>query len=211
MAFTLQDVSNKINPIPNFPKDGIMFRDITTLLLNNNLFDFAIDEMAKLVQKSGLKPDYIAGFESRGFLFNSLATKLNCGFVMIRKPNKLPNSISIEYQKEYGTDTLTITKSIPEGSNILLVDDLIATGGTVFAGVQLIKLVNCNPIGCINLIELIGLDVNPDLLASGLPMLSLLKYRFDEPSIILNKELNQCFTIKNYVPLVNNHSSKMIE
>jgi adenine phosphoribosyltransferase len=210
MSFTLQDISNAINVVPNFPKDGIMFRDISELLLNNKLFNFVIDEMAKLVKKYELKPDYIAGFESRGFLFRELASKLECGFVMIRKPNKLPNSITIEYEKEYGTDSLSITNCIPKNSNVLLIDDLIATGGTVYGGYQLIKAIECNPIGCINLIELIGLNVNENLLQTKIPILSLLKYYFDSNSLILDKILNVNLSIINYVPIKNSHTENTI-
>jgi adenine phosphoribosyltransferase len=207
MSFTLQDISDNIVPVHDFPKQGIMFRDVTNLLLNNELFNFTIDKMAEIVNLSGLKPDYIAGLESRGFLFRELANRLKCGFVMIRKPNKLPNSISIDYEKEYGTDSLTITNSISEGSKILLVDDLMATGGTMNAGRKLIELIKCTPIGCINLIELVGLPVNKELLESKIPVLSLLKYNFDDPSVILNKTLNCVLTIKDYIPLITNNES----
>lgn len=197
--FTLQDVSNLITVVPNFPKEGIMFRDITNLMLDNKLFDFAIDKMVELVEKSGLKPDYIAGFESRGFLFNRLCSELNCGFVMIRKPNKLPNSISYEYDKEYGTDTLTITKCIPKNSKILLIDDLLATGGTIQAGRKLIEMIDCVAIGCINLIELVGLESK---IKTPFPTLSLLKYRFDDTLTLLDNNLNYNVTIKKYEPLI---------
>lgn len=229
MSFTLQDISDNIVPVHDFPKQGIMFRDVTNLLLNNELFNFTIDKMAEIVNLSGLKPDYIAGLESRGFLFRELANRLKCGFVMIRKPNKLfmeinkvnlqkysgklkfsselPNSISIDYEKEYGTDSLTITNSISEGSKILLVDDLMATGGTMNAGRKLIELIKCIPVCCINLIELSGLPINEELLESKIPILSLLKYNFDDPSVILNKTLNCVLTIKDYVPLITSNES----
>ena len=209
MSFTLQDISNSITPVVNFPKEGVVFRDISPLLLNNRLFSYAIDLMIKEIKKCNLKPDYIAGFESRGFLFRELANKLYCGFVMIRKPNKMPNCITVEYEKEYGTDKICITNCIPENSNVLLVDDLIATGGTIYCGYQLIKAINCNPIGCIALIELVGLNMNPNFMklnnCVNFPIISILEYEYNSEStnlIDIPKHNVNNLSVKTYVPLI---------
>jgi len=204
---TLQDISNHITPILDFPREGIVFRDISPLLLNNKLFNHAIDLMAKKVIKNNIKPDFIAGFESRGFLFRELANKLDCGFVMIRKPNKLPNCKTIEYEKEYGKDSICITNCVPENSNVLLVDDLLATGGTVYAGYELIKSINCNPIGAINLIQLCDLQLNQKLHNiqeyQNFKIMSVLLYQCDNQLQQLDINLNKEELIqKTYIPLI---------
>jgi adenine phosphoribosyltransferase len=127
---TLIEISENIQIIENFPKPGIIFRNISTLMKKNDLFKKSIEYIA-LIIKSSIKEkiNYLVGIESRGFLFSLLATELDCGFVMMRKPGKLPTTKIVSYSKEYGTDSLTIEDNIIEpGSNVIIVDDLIATG-----------------------------------------------------------------------------------
>jgi adenine phosphoribosyltransferase len=129
-----------IRDIPDFPKKGIIFKDITPLLLDSKAFEFSLDELYR-----GLKDKKISkvlGVESRGFIFAaSLAAKFNLGFIPVRKPGKLPyETIREEYSLEYGTDALEIHKdAINAGDRIWLVDDLLATGGTAEAAVRLVK------------------------------------------------------------------------
>ena len=172
----LNEIANKIEAIENFPKKGITFRHIGPLLADHKLFSATIKLMAKLLRDSGLKDiDYIAGMESRGFLFIPLALEMGCGFVMLRKPNKLPNTVSLTYEKEYGTDTLTIEEnSLPPGAKVLIVDDLIATGGTIYAGRELIKMIGAEPVGAIAPIRLTGLKLNENL--GDFPILSLMDF-----------------------------------
>ncbi|EAK4555784.1 adenine phosphoribosyltransferase [Campylobacter coli] len=137
-----QFLSESIRVIPNFPKEGIIFRDITTLLNNQKALSFLLDHLSKRYQTMNL--DFIAGTESRGFIFAAMiCAKLNLPFVPIRKPNKLPsNTYSCEYELEYGTDRVEIHQDAfrnIKNAKILLVDDLIATGGTALASFELIK------------------------------------------------------------------------
>lgn len=131
---------SRIRTIPNFPKKGILFRDITTLLADPVGFRKAVDE---LVQKyAGVAVDKVAGIEARGFILGgAVAHQLSTGFVPIRKPGKLPHkTIGQDYQLEYGTDRLEIhDDALSNGDLVLLVDDLIATGGTAEAAVKLIR------------------------------------------------------------------------
>jgi adenine phosphoribosyltransferase len=197
MNFTLQDIGNAIDVIPNFPKEGIMFRDISGLLLNSDLYDFANKQMAKLVKNT--KADCIAVIDARGFLFTGIAKELNLPIVMVRKPNKLPNCITFKYEKEYGFDELCITKDvIPLGSKVLLIDDLLATGGTFDGARQLIESIGSNVVGYLSLIELVGFDIKIDRSM----VYSLLKYGKDQET----KELLN-LNIKNYIPLVNKYES----
>jgi len=128
-----------IRDIPDFPKPGIIFKDLTTLLKNPDAFRFVIDAMAEQFRE--LRPDYIAAIEARGFIIGpSIAYKLGCGFVPIRKPGKLPYSVEREsYALEYGTDSIEIhMDAIEKGKRVVLVDDLLATGGTALAGYRLL-------------------------------------------------------------------------
>ena len=144
-----------IRNIQDYPKQGILFRDITTLLQNKDAFKYAIDKMAE--QISSEKIDYIVGAESRGFLVGSaLAYKLNCGFIPVRKKGKLPyKTISEEYALEYGTDTLYMHEdALKKGDRVLIVDDLIATGGTALAMIKMVEKLEGIVVGSSFLIEL---------------------------------------------------------
>lgn len=158
------DLKNYIRNIQDYPKEGILFRDITTLLKDKEAFKFAIDSMAKQVEDK--KIDYIVGAESRGFLIGSaLAYRLNCGFVPVRKKGKLPcKTISEEYALEYGTDSLYMHEdAINKGANVLIVDDLIATGGTALAMMKMVERLGGNIVGSSFLIELKELNGRKDI------------------------------------------------
>jgi len=136
----MQDIKPFIRNVKDFPKPGIMFRDITTLLQNSDSLKQTIDLLYEQVKD--LKIDKICGIESRGFIFGAmLAEKIGCGFIPIRKPGKLPAEVVKEsYSLEYGTDTIEIHKdSIEKGDRILLHDDLLATGGTMKAACNLVE------------------------------------------------------------------------
>jgi len=150
-----EELKNCIRDIPDFPKKGIIFKDITTLLNNAAAFKTAIDSLAKLYV--GKKIDYLVAVESRGFIFGSvLAYKLGAGFVPVRKKGKLPyKTKSVSYDLEYGTDTLEIHQdAVPAGSRVLIVDDLLATGGTIKAVAKLVKGLKVEIVGLAFLIEL---------------------------------------------------------
>lgn len=135
MSINLKD---HIRTVPDFPKEGILFYDIGTLLTNAPAWQHAITEMAKLIEPE--KPDYIVAIEARGFLFGAaLAAQMGIGMIMVRKKGKLPGDLAEHsYELEYGTDTLTIQKGIiPTGKKAVLVDDLLATGGTAKATIAL--------------------------------------------------------------------------
>ena len=164
-----------IRDIPDFPKKGIIFKDITTLLNNKSAFKKTIDELAKTVK--GKKVDYIVAAESRGFIFGgALAVKLNCGFVPVRKPGKLPyKTYSYTYSLEYGTDTIQIHKdAFKPNSRILILDDLLATGGTALAMANLVKKLKGKIVGIVFLIELTFLKGKNKL--KKYPVYSLIKY-----------------------------------
>ena len=131
----VSDLKKYIRDIPDFPKEGIIFKDISTLLKDPQAFQKSIDTLAKAFKKARVR--YVVGVEARGFIFGAaLAYKLSAGFVPVRKKGKLPyKTKSVTYQLEYGVDTLEIhTDAIPPHSRVLVVDDLLATGGTVQSG-----------------------------------------------------------------------------
>ena len=149
------DIKSLIRTIPDFPKQGVMFRDITTLLKNTEGFRSTIDQL--VVKYRGVKIDKVAGIESRGFIIGAvLAYHLKAGFVPIRKKGKLPGeNFGHDYELEYGTDRLEIhTDAILKGEKVLLVDDLIATGGTAEATVKLIGKTGGRIVGCAFVIDL---------------------------------------------------------
>lgn len=152
-------VKSKIRDIVDFPQKGIIFKDITTACKDTKAFRTIIDYLT--TQYKDKKIDYVAAIESRGFVFGSaLAYNLNAGLVLIRKPGKLPSDvISQEYELEYGTDKIEMHKdAIEKGKRVLLIDDLLATGGTMDAACRLIKKVGAIPVACAFVIELKDLN-----------------------------------------------------
>lgn len=148
-------IKSKIRTVPDYPKQGIMFRDITTLLKDAVGLRIAINELVH--RYTGVKIDKVAGIESRGFIVGApLAYALGVGFVPIRKKGKLPaQTIGQDYELEYGVDCIEIhTDAIAEGEKILLIDDLIATGGTAEAAVNLIRKVGGQIVECVFIIDL---------------------------------------------------------
>ena len=149
------DLKEKIRDIPDFPKKGILFRDITTLLKDKESFGFVVEKLFNRYNEKDV--DIIAGIESRGFIFGSaLAYRINKGFVPIRKPGKLPSiTVSEEYSLEYGTDKIEMhVDAIKKGDRVLLIDDLLATGGTMAAACRLIEKVGGKVAECSFLVEL---------------------------------------------------------
>lgn len=170
---TTEEILPYIRNVPDFPKKGIMFKDITTALKNPSVFQAIIDNLYSLIKE--LKIDYIAAIESRGFIFGApLAYKMGVGLVIIRKPGKLPADVyREEYSLEYGTDALEMHKdAIEKGKNVLIIDDLLATGGTAKAACRLVQQAGGKVIGSLFLIELEALSKNAELTA---PIYSLIK------------------------------------
>lgn len=144
-----------IADVKDFPIEGILFRDITPLMANGEVFKQACDELTEFAKE--INVDVVAGPESRGFIFGCpIATNLNIGFVPIRKPKKLPReTIEVSYALEYGTNTLCMHKdAIKPGQRVLIVDDLLATGGTIKAAIELIEKLGGVVAGICFLIEL---------------------------------------------------------
>lgn len=155
------DLKALIRDIPDFPQPGVIFRDITTLLKEPKGLKYVIDSLALECEKLENTPDYIIGIESRGFIFApALAYHLDAGFVPVRKKGKLPADVhSIEYQLEYGTDTLEIHQdAIPSGSKVMIVDDVIATGGTAKATSDLVQQIGSELVAFGFIVELTGLE-----------------------------------------------------
>jgi len=169
------DLKKSIRDIPDFPKAGILFKDITTLLKDKKAFKYAVDALAKNYKNK--KIDKVVAVEARGFIFGGvLAHKLGAGFVPVRKKGKLPaKTSSVTYDLEYGTDTLEMHHdAICAGDKVLIVDDLLATGGTVKAVTDLVKQLEGRIIGIAFLIELTFLKGEDKL--KGYPLFSLIKY-----------------------------------
>ena len=153
------DLKDHIRGIPDFPKPGIFFYDISTLLRHADAWQVAMGRMSRAVRAH--QPDLVAGIESRGFLVAApLALKLGCGFVMLRKRGKLPGAtIPLDYALEYGTDRIEIqADAVHPGQRVVIVDDLLATGGTMAAGIQLLRNVGAIVPAAASLIELTFLE-----------------------------------------------------
>lgn len=173
----MQLVKNKIRSIKDFPKKGILFRDITTALKEPETLKTMVDYLYEQFKTE--KIDYVAGIESRGFIVGMpLSYLLKTGFVPIRKPNKLPSETFIEtYQLEYGMDSIEMHKdAVQEGSKVLIVDDLLATGGTACAACNLIKQANAEIVGVGFWIELTEICGRKKLEEKGLQVVSMLQY-----------------------------------
>ncbi len=171
------DLKNAIRSIPDYPKPGIVFRDITTLLGDARAFRRAIDE---LVQPwSGTKIDKIAGIEARGFILGgAVAHQLSAGFVPIRKKGKLPHKVvSIGYSLEYGIDEMEMhVDALVPGERVILVDDLIATGGTAEAAVKLLQKIGADVVAACFVIDLPDLGGAKKIEALGVPVRSLIAF-----------------------------------
>lgn len=158
------NIKDFIREIPDFPKEGILFKDITPILQNPKSYKYVINKMVEYY--SDFDIDYVAAIEARGFLFGpQIAMKLDKGFIPIRKPGKLPAEvISAEYELEYGTNTIEIHKdAIKPGDRVLLIDDLLATGGTTKAAIELIEKLNGKIVSVGFLLELTALNGRDEL------------------------------------------------
>jgi len=170
-------VAATIRTIPDFPKPGIQFRDITPLLADGPAFRTAIDHFAALVEREGWRPDVLVSPEARGFIFGAaLAYRLGIGFIPVRKPNKLPHTTrSVEYDLEYGTDIMEMhIDALQPGQRVILIDDLLATGGTMGACSELIREHGITVEAALFLIELDGLDGRSKL--APVPTYAMLNY-----------------------------------
>jgi len=168
------DLKQHIRGIPDFPIPGILFYDISTILKSSEAMEFVIDSLH--TQIKDWRPDIIAGIESRGFLFATpLALRMELPMMMIRKAGKLPGEVvSYEYDLEYGTDTIQIqADAIKSGQRVVIVDDLLATGGTLEASVKLCEKVGGEVVGCSVVIELDFLNGRENL---STPCKSLVNY-----------------------------------
>ena len=175
MEEKIAKIKSLIRDVPDFPKKGILFRDITTLIKNPEGLKLAIDTFYEIFKDE--KIDYVAGIESRGFIFGMpLAYKLGCGFIPVRKPNKLPcEVISEEYDLEYGKDKIEIHKdALKKSDRVLIVDDLLATGGTAQAASNLVSKL-ANVVGMAFAIELKDLN-GREKLPKDIKIVSLAEY-----------------------------------
>ena len=172
-----QELRDAIRTIPDYPKAGIMFRDITTLLGNPRAFRRAVDE---LVQPwAGTKMDKVAGMEARGFILGgAVAHQLSAGFVPIRKKGKLPHTtVSIAYSLEYGVDEMEMhTDAVVKGERVILVDDLIATGGTAEGAVKLLQKRGAESVAACFVIDLPELGGAAKIEKLGVPVRTLVKF-----------------------------------
>ncbi len=191
-------IRSKVRDIPDFPKPGILFRDITSVWKDAAAFRACMDSFAEHyalkgfpgattnriahadhADRSAAHPDLVVGIESRGFVVGSaFAAATGIGFVPIRKRGKLPAEVhSFEYELEYGTDCVEIHKdSIEPGQSVLVMDDLLATGGTLLASIELLKRVGANVIGCAVVIDLPDLGGSRKIEAAGYPVFSIVQY-----------------------------------
>jgi len=168
------DLKDHIRAVPDFPKPGILFYDISTMLAHAEAWQVALARLSRIV--STYQPDILAGIESRGFLVAApLASRLGLGFTMIRKKGKLPGKvIEHDYDLEYGTDTIAIQhNAIAPGQRVVILDDLLATGGTMTASLNLLRCVGAEVVGAACIIELNFLEGRKNL---DVPFEALLSY-----------------------------------
>jgi adenine phosphoribosyltransferase len=168
------ELKDYVATIEDFPKKGIMFRDVTPMVRDGKAFAYSIEKLAEFAKEVGA--NVIIGPEARGFIFGcALANKLGLGFAPVRKPGKLPReTVSATYALEYGTDTLAIHKdALKKGDKVLIVDDLLATGGTAHACEELVKMLGAETVGFAAVIELPALGGRDKL---ECPVYTLLSY-----------------------------------
>lgn len=175
MSSASLDLRDRVRDVPDFPQVGIVFKDIMPLVADAEYFRAAIDGLVELARP--LRPDVILGAEARGFIFGgALAYELGCGFVTARKPGKLPReTVTATYDLEYGTDSLHVhADAIPRGSRVIVHDDLLATGGTAKAKIDLVEQVGAEVVGLLFVIELGFLNGREKL--AGYDVSSLIQY-----------------------------------
>ena len=183
MTMTMNEldyVRSTVRQVPDFPKPGILFLDITTATKDAKSMNLMIEFLYEKFKDE--KNDYIAGIESRGFIFGApLACKLGAGFVPIRKPNKLPaDTIKESYSLEYGTDTIEMhADAVKAGDRVLVIDDLLATGGTAVAACNLVRKVGADVVAAAFIIELDPLKGREKIEANGVNVVSMLNYDLD--------------------------------
>jgi adenine phosphoribosyltransferase len=174
---TVDFLRDSIRSIPDYPKPGIMFRDITTLLGNARAFRRAIDELVQPF--AGSKVDQVAGMEARGFILGgAVAHQLSAGFIPIRKKGKLPHTtVSIAYSLEYGVDEMEVhTDAVKPGEKVILIDDLIATGGTAEGATKLLQKMGAEVVAACFVIDLPDLGGRSKLEALGVPVRTLIEF-----------------------------------
>jgi adenine phosphoribosyltransferase len=172
------DFTTVIRSIPDYPKKGIIFRDITTLLGHPRAFRRAVDELVQ--PYAGLRIDKVAGIEARGFILGgAVAHQLSIGFVPVRKKGKLPwNVLGEDYALEYGTDRIEIHQdAVKRGEKLIVVDDLIATGGTCFATIKLLEQAGAEVVGCSFVIDLPDLGGADKIRALGKEVTALVAFK----------------------------------
>lgn len=173
-VMTVEMLAQKIRKIPNWPQEGVLFHDITPVLQSPEYFRLLVDLL--VYRYMGQKIDAVAGLDARGFIIGAaLAYQLNVGFVPIRKKGKLPfDTVSQSYALEYGEATVEIhTDAVKKGARVLLVDDLVATGGTMLAGVELIRKLGGEVVEAAVILEFTDLTGGEKIRASGVPLFSL--------------------------------------
>jgi len=171
------DLKNHIRSIPDYPKKGILFRDITTLIKNEEAFEETINQIVERSKK--FKFDKIAAIESRGFVFASAVSYvLKKPFIMLRKKNKLPSEVhSVDFELEYGTATIEVHKdSIQKNDNILIIDDLVATGGTAEAAAKLVEISGGKVVCFVFVINLFDLNGSDNLVKKGYKVENLIEF-----------------------------------
>lgn len=176
-TLSAEELRDLVRTVPDFPKPGILFRDVTTLMGDGAGFSACVDLLAERARSHGA--EVIAGVEARGFVFGAaMAAKLGIGFVPVRKPGKLPvPALSLDYALEYGTDTLEIDPgALKQGQRVVLVDDLLATGGTALAAAQLVRLAGGQCDTALFVIDLPDIGGGEKLREAGLSVEALMEF-----------------------------------